>query len=406
MKRLVVYNNGRVLDYKFLQNGRELKYKNVNLVNIIDSLGISSIKNVKQDGNNITFRADDIDVLIENYNVLKNYPLFNTLNVRVNRSYRTEMLKKKKLDRLKVTSFSIVLSMSAIASSMFLMKNTKQNNIKGIYDKTDKLSISSIFDGDDIFIFDNNIENSIENDIENIKEEKNVSLIDKDTCTNEALNNIKYEGYFNISYGDRIDTDKYKYCSSNFGDLIAKYSKMYGVDEEIMLALATQENGYNTQTDNLSAAGLMQLEKSVWLGNTITAFNYETANIDSITFDKNNINDLDTNIKGACMIYKSCMKYMNNNPILATLCYNMGYGNVSYIVSKYAKECNISYDDVLNNYTDLGWQKYIKFINVGDKNYIDHVFSYKKSPDIKITDDNGNVKVYLLDNNDLHLARG
>lgn len=395
MKRLVVYNNGRVLDYKFLQNGRELKYKNVNLVNIIDSLGISSIKNVKQDGNNITFRADDIDVLIENYNVLKNYPLFNALNVRVNRSYRTEMLQKKKLERLKVTSFSVILSMSAIASSMFLMKNTKQNNIKGIYDKTDKLSISSIFDGDDIFIFDNNIENSIENDIENIKEEKN-----------ESLNNIKYEGYFNISYGDRIDTDKYKYCSSNFGDLIAKYSKMYGVDEEIMLALATQENGYNTQTDNLSAAGLMQLEKSVWIGNTITAFNYETANIDSITFDKNNINDLDTNIKGACMIYKSCMKYMNNNPILATLCYNMGYGNVSYIVSKYAKECNISYDDVLNNYTDLGWQKYIKFINVGDKNYIDHVFSYKKSPDIKITDDNGNVKVYSLDNNDLHLARG
>ena len=38
MKRLVVYNNGRVLDYKFLQNGREMKYKNVNLVNIIDSL--------------------------------------------------------------------------------------------------------------------------------------------------------------------------------------------------------------------------------------------------------------------------------------------------------------------------------------------------------------------------------
>ena len=234
MKRLVVYNNGRVLDYKFLQNGREMKYKNVNLVNIIDSLGISSIKNVKQDGNNITFRADDIDVLVENYSVLKNYPLFNTLNVRVNRSYRTEMLKKKKLDRLKVASFSVVLSMSAIASSMFFMKNTKQNNIKGIYDKTDKLSISSIFDGDDISVLDDSIEGIIDNDIEKTKEEKDEFLIDKDSYTNETLDNINYEGYFNISYGDRTDTDKYKYCSSNFGDLIAKYSKMYGVDEQII----------------------------------------------------------------------------------------------------------------------------------------------------------------------------
>lgn len=230
---------------------------------------------------------------------------------------------------------------------------------------------------------------------------KQPDILDQFTYKEEN-NVVNTNPAVSINYEDRSLTQKAYLTNLNYGVLIEKYAKMYGLDENLVLAIATQERGkHSTVQDRGGATGLMQLQNSVWEGETITAYNFETNSIDKEYITKEKISNLETNIKISCMAIQNCKDYMNKN-ILATIqCYNMGYGNMMKILSTYSKETNKSITDILNDQSDIGWLEYRNIINKGDKNYIENVLSWMGS-DIVIKNNNkDNTETILCVSNNL-----
>ena len=90
--------------------------------------------------------------------------------------------------------------------------------------------------------------------------------------------NIQESGeiFLSISYDDRSNTEKAIRAELNYGEMLRKYSAIYGINPEVMLAIATQERGIHSEIkDKGGATGLMQIQNSVWRGETITVDNYQ-----------------------------------------------------------------------------------------------------------------------------------
>ena len=121
----------------------------------------------------------------------------------------------------------------------------------------------------------------------------------------------------------------------------------------------------------------MQIEKSVWLGQDLTAYNFDTNSFEKINVTLENLRDLDYNVKVGCMIFQNCLKNSNYNVLAALTEYNMGYGNLRYrILDAYCKENNTNLEDVLNDKTNTEWFNYRYLASGGDKHYVENVMSY------------------------------
>lgn len=170
----------------------------------------------------------------------------------------------------------------------------------------------------------------------------------------------------------RMDTEKYISTKNNYFDIISKYSSTYGVDPCLMLAIATQERGEHCEEiDAGGGAGLMQLQSDVWLGGTISAFNYDTMKVETIgPITEDMLLGLDTNIQIACMNFQNCLQNHHYDIPMAIQCYNYGAGNMKYITG----DDNNIYDD--NLYYDTSWLIWRDGIAGGDSRYLEHIFSY------------------------------
>ena len=161
-----------------------------------------------------------------------------------------------------------------------------------------------------------------------------------------------------------------------------------------MLAIATQETGdhYN-YINNGYAIGLMQVEASVWEGQPLTAYNFETKAWEKITVNGSRLSDLDYNVKVGCMIFQLSLRDMNYNILGAVQNYNMGYGNMHYkIIPAYCADTNKTKDEVLDDQYDIGWIEYRNLGHGGDKNYIENVLSYiGEESQIEVTKPDGEI---------------
>ena len=82
--------------------------------------------------------------------------------------------------------------------------------------------------------------------------------------------------YIFIDYYDRSVNDKAQKTRELYGNIIEKYANMYGLDPSLVLALATQERGVHSSVmDRGGATGLMQIQNSIWVGKSVTAYNFE-----------------------------------------------------------------------------------------------------------------------------------
>jgi len=195
------------------------------------------------------------------------------------------------------------------------------------------------------------------------------------------FNNIKIEEdkgiIISLDYENNSLTQKAINAKENYSQLITKYAKMYGIDPKLALAIATQERGMHSNVmDTGGATGLMQIQNSVWVEEQVSAYNFETKKIETFKITKNNIGDLEYNIKIGCMILQNTFQYMNHNIPAAIQCYNMGYGNMKIILNAYAKSQNKTIDEILSDPSDLGWLEYRNLITVGDLQYLEHVLSW------------------------------
>ena len=208
-----------------------------------------------------------------------------------------------------------------------------------------------------------------------VSEVRNLSVEDEETNEDETLyDDVKM---ISIDYNDRSDTNKAYKTKAYYGNLIEKYSTRYGLDSELVTAIATQERGvHGTTIDDGGAIGLMQIQYNVWVGEKISAYNFETGQRESFIVDKEKLPDIGYNIKVGCMYLQNCMESMNYNTVAAVQAYNMGCGSVNKILKAYSSECGKSVNEILSNPSDTGWLEYRNIINMGDPNYVENVFSY------------------------------
>lgn len=192
-----------------------------------------------------------------------------------------------------------------------------------------------------------------------------------------------------IDFEDTSDTSKAKKTRAYYGSLIEKYSKMYGLNPEIVIAIATQERGiHSDKKDSGGATGLMQLQNSVWVGETITAYNYETNKREKLVINEYMLSDIFYNVKIGCMYFQNCMDYMDGNILAAIQCYNMGYGSMKTILRQYSKDTGKSVDEILNDVKDCGWLEY-RSMRIGgkqiagDPNYLENVLRWL-GPNIEV----------------------
>ena len=363
MLKVEIYHNGRILDIKAeeIKQGKSTMYfLNKDVVDFIKDLEKEKLSKVQMEGSNVTFNVDGVGVIIKNYNTLKSYPIFEKLRVILNREYRKEKLKKSNLKRLKVEATAILLS-AGITATFMLKENAKAMDFP-IIEKTSNLAFEAI-----------EVEPEIIIDGEEI-------IIEEENQTNETTNQKTYSYDIDIPFNDRTDSPKYITCKEKYGELITKYSNMYGLDPNLMIAVATQESGVHNSYDETTAAiGLMQIEKAVWNNKSITVYNYETKEDETLNINLDTMINLETNIKLGCMIMRQQMDYMRNNPVAALWSYNYGYGNMNTVLNAYANDLGISKNDVLDNYYDFSYitnKFYANLVSYGDSYYVEHVLSY------------------------------
>lgn len=316
---------------------------------------------------NIIEDKDDIDATIEYFDsrlTLKNYnDIFNNdkyseafvpIGVNVNKymenmkSSKTKaniskkVTRKNKYNRNRIIATTLVLFLAASTAHVAF------NKISG--SKGEKPSTSS--------------EVSMEDDSLNVN----------DSQDDEVLVN---DNSITLEYNDRTSSKTAEGTKSKYSDVIKKYSSIYGLDDKLVLAIATQERGVHSEvTDQGGATGLMQIQNAVWDNASLKAYNFEYEEWETIVVDAKKLSDLDYNVKTGCMILQNYLNHMNYNIPAAVQSYNMGYNCVGSLISEYCKDEGKNFDDVLDDQTDIGWLKYRDSVPYGDSEYLEHVFSY------------------------------
>ena len=175
---------------------------------------------------------------------------------------------------------------------------------------------------------------------------------------------------FYFDYEDRSYSEKATYTREMYAELIKKYSDMYGISSNLMLAIATQESGKHSNIiSNGGGLGLFQIQVLGdwnWLGKELSAYNFNLGYVETIVvgeklngeIDCNLVGDLEYNIKLACMIMASNLKICNYDIISTIQMYNSG-SNVLNLKETYG-------DDWVNHRSNLP----------GDPLYLEHVLSY------------------------------
>ena len=216
-------------------------------------------------------------------------------------------------------------------------------------------------------------------DAKEFAENKHALISEEEKNKKEDVNQTNFSPdttYVSLEYEDRSNSEKAYMTRAYYTEAIKQYADMYGVDYELMLAIATQERGIHSETrDSGGAIGLFQIE-NIWNNEELTAYNYETKEYETITVDENKLSDVFYNIKVGCMVFQTALNYMNYNIPAAIQCYNMGYGNMQRILNACSNATGKSVSEILSDPTNLDWLQYRNYAVGGDKQYLENVSSY------------------------------
>ena len=280
----------------------------------------------------------------------------------------------------------------------FLVNYEEKNNVSLTNLKNEKLS-------QDIPINENTFDkDELTEDIPVALEEANVDLsLTQDAPAINTDNVIIDEEYlyeddkpvYSFDYEDRSNSEKSNYAKENYTDLVNKYATTYGLDSKLVMAILTQENAYNEiNNSNIGANGVMQIE-SIWNGYEISAYNYETGNVDKERIDSSSLANPEYAIKIGCMILNNQYMtlynkyYLNGNitkdeVIIATvISYNKGITAICNLINNYGKDFTSHISETFG----------------GDNDYLKHVFSYLEDMSIiKIQNQNDTPSEVVIDN--------
>lgn len=210
-------------------------------------------------------------------------------------------------------------------------------------------------------------------------------------------NNFNFEGIALTTGYTEYFCKKVLECSkSEIWDYMNKYGEEFGVDPYLILAICYNETNLEHEKTipggssyNGCAVGIGQHENPNGT-NKITAFNYKTGEYETEVISMENACDLEKNIKMTTMLIQNKLKKYNNNIYAAIQSYNYGDWAMNVILNEYGRERKLSIDEILNDYTDTGWMKYVEYFHnnpqeylsnwnyktYGDSNYVKKVMGY------------------------------
>lgn len=295
-------------------------------------------------------------------------------------NFRNKRIKRKVSRVNRFVSYALCVSILASSYAGYsFWKNSKNDfddDSEDINKESNELVIEKPKDFDKISTDENNKFIDYENELENEKNDE-AQLIQI---------TISPDYYFDYEYEDRSSSDKANKTRELYYDVIDKYSKMFGLPTNLMVAVATQECGvHNAKISDGGGFGLFQIQakgKWNWLGKELSAYNFEKGKMENITvclnsnncIDINMLADLEYNTKIACMIMAYNLKLCNYDIIQTLQVYNSGTGVIN-LNKKYG-------EDWINHRDNLP----------GDPKYLEHVLSY--------LDPNDNIlEFYDKDNN-------
>ena len=360
------------IEFKYDEDGyliakisRDGKYRIIrNIDNIFKLIDIAEKYNYTIDSE--TRIVKDARYIIDEYDKLKKgktrkFNLYNKTedNMKIKRIHKN--IGKK------IAAISLATAM-ALTGTIIAKTNQKKNNdsevVKGQYIVTD---------------YENNNSNYSDY-LESIKYEEKEQNSDNTSVTpkNEISNMIEKKE-FHFSYEDRTSSENIDNVNQ-YDDIFEKYANMYGLDSKLLKAIACQESGGNHYENlgNGPAEGIMQIEKSVHIGETITAYNFETKQNDYFEITEDNIQDIDFNIRIAAMDLRNAIEAFNYNIPQGTQAYNFGIGGMNQVLANCCRNIGEKQSNLENDPTNNSWLNYTESIGIGDSEYIAHVFSYLK----------------------------
>ena len=360
------------IEFKYDEDGyliakisRDGKYRIIrNIDNIFKLIDIAEKYNYTIDSE--TRIVKDARFIIDEYDKLKKgktrkFNLYNKTedNMKIKRSNNN--IGKK------IAAISLATTM-ALTGTIIAKTNQKKNNdsevVKGQYIVTD---------------YENNNSNYSDY-LESIKyEEKEQNSNNTSVTPKNEINNMIEKKEFNFSYEDRTSSENIDNVNQ-YDDIFEKYANMYGLDSKLLKAIACQESGGNHYENlgNGPAEGIMQIEKSVHIGETITAYNFETKQNDYFEITEDNIQDIDFNIRIAAMDLRNAIEAFNYNIPQGTQAYNFGIGGMNQVLANCCRNIGEKQSNLENDPTNNSWLNYTESIGIGDSEYIAHVFSYLK----------------------------
>lgn len=331
---------------------------------------------------NIYFRNSYITVVIKNYRNNKDTTLDQVIEKvkKENEIQKKKRLRKKKIKRVRTLAGVTIITLGIIFTANLISK----------------IDINSYKEEPN-----NNITYSHNLSNEGISEEK---IIEEDLVVeSEEIELEKEEDrgiIVNLNVDSRTETDKFINTKNNYYDKISQISKEFGIDPRIMLAIATQETGEHRINTNTPALGLMQIEKSVWIGETISAYNFNIGKSETEKITEEKLKNIDFNIKIACMHFQNCLMNSNYDFNIAIQMYNFGYGNIEDTFKYYHNNGSMELNESLKNYTNE-WLNYRDYIKSGDSDYLEHIISYIEDLEgIECQKENGDSIIYSYEINE------
>ena len=226
-----------------------------------------------------------------------------------------------------------------------------------------------------------------------------------------------------IKVGSRYDENAMnEFKQTEAGMIMTETTQRFGIDPELLIALCKQESGLDHEghlpsNPNYTGSGYgitqqeytkFQNGEYVITGNTYTE---EGIVPESITVSEATAEDLEGNITMGTIYLQQSLKHYHYNLFMALQGYNYGTGMMDIAIESYAAELGVTTEQVMENYNDLGWMKYVEDIyyspqkyvpgwqqaTYGDHHYASHVLSYIGKSTIYIKTENG-LLLYNLGN--------
>ena len=147
----------------------------------------------------------------------------------------------------------------------------------------------------------------------------------------------------------------------------------------VMIAIATQERGEHSQrVEDDGGLGLFQVQIEGgwnWDNKSITVFNYDNNQNETITITKDNARTLDGNIKYACALFQNALKEQKYNIPRAIQSYNYGTTYMASVINACQNDTGLS-KEALSDPANLTWINYRNVVGGGDSHYLENVLRY------------------------------